>query len=161
MWSGSNARRTFGSKSVGKDYFLAITEWRRLIEAHGKRVDLIVKIDLQSQADYTLVYSNFKLYGDLSYSHDGGKCPQGNCPSGPQMQHDDPRKGKAPSKWFDGACCCSNNNGFGWYGSCGFGQFGFVADSAHGGKFSHPIDRNGNYVNPPVGSDARGYGNIL
>lgn len=76
------------------------------------------------------------------------------------MQHNDGRVGTT-GRWFDGACCCSSNNGFGWYGHCGFGQFGFIADGHHGGRFSHPINRHGTYFNPPVGSAARGEGNVL
>ena len=40
-------------------------------------------------------------------------------------------------------------------------MFGALSTRLNTAKFSHPINRNGNYVNPPVGSAARGEGNVL
>ena len=116
-----------------------------MIASFDGAVDLVTKISMDGADDYTLVYHDFKLDADLNYQHTGGECPQGtggacaNVARGPQLQHTDVAPGATYGTWFDGACCCSSNNGFGWYGSCGFGQFGFVADgsttSGHGGKF--------------------------
>ena len=158
-WQGSsNSRSGFSS---GSDYWIGINAWRTLLSNNaGSNKDLLVKIFLSTGKHYTLEYKDWDIKSNIYYSHKGGKCYNGSCSSGPQMQHNDGRQGTTGS-WYDRACCCSSNNGFGWYGHCGFGQFGFIADGSHGGKFSHPINRDGNYVNPPVGSDSRGEGNVL
>lgn len=162
MWHGGNGR-TGGSDH--NDYFMGLNDWAALLSSHktnrGRPAHLFVKIFMNTQ-DYLLQYTNWQLHdGGNSYSHSAGVCYNGNCPSGPQMQHNDDLRTSAQGHWFDGKCCCSKFDSFGWYGSCGFGQFGFVADSSHGGKFSHPIDKHGKYQNPPVGSDSFGAGNII
>ena len=177
MWKGSNGKVTRGSRGAGGNYMRDIREWAIVIDDFqaqggsngGVIVELVVNIFMSGGgglngaagvdgSDYQLVYAPFTIHGDLSYQHTGGACPQGTgsglngCQHGfgPMMQHND--DGQHRGTWYNGACCCSSNDAFGWYGGCGFGQFGFIADGAHGGRFAHPIDRHGLYRNPPVGS---------
>jgi len=166
MWHGSNGRISNGYKALGSDYWVSINDWKGLIDAHPRRVDLIFKIFLNpSSNDFTLIYNDFKLDSSLRYYHAGGSCPQGSCPSGPQIQHNDPRTGWQGS-WFDRGCCCyaSGTSPFGWYGGCGHGQFGYVVgvnSYSTQNRFAHTIDKNGNYVSPPVGSSKRSDGLII
>eukprot|EP00466_Bigelowiella_natans_P008812 jgi/Bigna1/77496/fgenesh1_pg.48_\ len=166
MWHGSNGRISNGYKALGSDYWVSINDWKGLIDAHPRRVDLIFKIFLNpSSNDFTLIYNDFKLDSSLRYYHAGGSCPQGSCPSGPQIQHNDPRTGWQGS-WFDRGCCCyaSGTSPFGWYGGCGHGQFGYVVgvnSYSTENRFAHTIDKNGNYVSPPVGSSKRSDGLLI
>jgi hypothetical protein len=162
MWHGGNGR---SGGNNGPDYFMGLNDWATLQSSHrtnsGGPAHLFVKIFLDT-GNYLLQYTNWQLHsGGNQYSHSSGVCYNGNCPSGPQMQHNDDLRTSPQGSWYDGKCCCSTYDSFGWYGGCGFGQFGFVADGGHGGKFSHPIDKHGIYQNPPVGSDSFGAGNIL
>lgn len=149
IWKGCDSS-TMGERGAkGSDYWLGLHKWQAALKAqNGRPAHLYVQIFAPS-GDYLLQYNNWQLSDDLQqYRHDGGGCYQGNCPSGPQMQHNDNRDNAWTGQWNNHCCAGYDRNGqggFGWYGQCGYGQFGFEE-----GPFSHPIDRNGQYQNPPV-----------
>jgi hypothetical protein len=157
IWGGGNDPVNVQYGSTASDYLLPIKHWRALIQAFGT-ANLITEIKgsdnnrIGGSGDYSLVYNDFQLDASYNYKHNGGSCPDGNCASGPQFQHNDPRTSAAwtGSLYASSACCCSSNDAWGWYGSCGFSQFGSKVDSSHGNTRAHNINANGDYVNPPV-----------
>lgn len=156
IWgAGQNPKyTTYGSP--GSDYLLALDTWRKLISAYGTanlRTVINGPDNTRSghSGTYSLVYNDFQLDSSFRYRHNRGSCPNGSCGSGPQWQHNDPRTMTWTGSLYDkGACCCSSNSAWGWYGGCGFSQFGSKVDAHHGNTRAHNVNPDGNYVNPPV-----------
>jgi len=157
IWGGGNDPANVKYGTPTSDYLLPLKDWRALITAFGT-ANLITDINgsddnrIGGSGDFSLVYSDFQLDASYNYKHNGGSCPQGTCSGGPQFQHNDPRTSAAwtGTLYADSACCCSSNDAWGWYGSCGFSQFGSKVDNSHGFTRAHNINANGDYVNPPV-----------
>jgi len=158
MWKGCDDSTKDERGAKGSDYWMGLRKWQELLKAQGGRpAHLFTLIKEAGSSPYLLQYNNWQLSDNLQqYRHDGGNCYQGSCPSGPQMNHNDNSRSWT-GDWAGGGegghnCCASyfankgaGAGGFGWYGHCGYGQFGFEE-----GGFLHPVDRNGQYQNPAI-----------